>query len=119
MSKKYNISDWKDMRTTLMQDIGTDARKNHEEGLVQAQSFINQSGDEGEDFYASYAKKSRPTTLKDLIMNKFLKIYLLYEKYAHKNTDYLDAIICRGIFSFALKASYRTHLQAFDYMSTM
>jgi len=68
--KKYNTADWKDMRTTLMQDIGTDARKNHEEGLVQAQSFINQSGDEGEDFYASYAKKSRPTTLKDLIMNK-------------------------------------------------
>tara|TARA_R110002110_G_scaffold4802_1_gene24092 strand:- start:210 stop:2129 length:1920 start_codon:yes stop_codon:yes gene_type:complete len=67
---KYNISDWKDMRTTLMQDIGTDARKNHEEGLVQAQSFINQSGDEGEDFYASYAKKSRPTTISGLITSK-------------------------------------------------
>ena len=67
---KYNISDWKDMRATLMQDIGTDARKNHEEGLVQAQSFINQSGDEGEDFYASYAKKSRPTTISGLITSK-------------------------------------------------
>lgn len=67
---KYNLSDWKDMRTTLMQDIGADARKNHEEGLVQAQSFINQSGDEGEDFYASYAKKSRPTTISGLITSK-------------------------------------------------
>ena len=68
--KKYNTADWKANRAELMKEIGTAARKNHEDGLITAQSFINQAGDKGAEFYADFAKQSRPTTLKDLIMNK-------------------------------------------------
>jgi len=68
--KKYNTADWKANRAELMKEIGTAARKNHEDGLTTAQSFINQAGDKGAEFYADFAKQSRPTTLKDLIMNK-------------------------------------------------
>ena len=76
MTEKYgpkehkSISDWNHLRATTIKDLGVDARKNHEEGLLRAQSFINQSGDEGEGFYAEYAKESRPTSIKDLIANK-------------------------------------------------
>jgi hypothetical protein len=68
--KKYNTADWKANRAELMKEIGMAARKNHEDGLTTAQSFINQAGDKGAEFYADFAKQSRPTTLKDLIMNK-------------------------------------------------
>jgi hypothetical protein len=68
--KKYSTADWKANRSELMKEIGRAARKNHEDGLATAQSFINQAGDKGAEFYADFAKQSRPTTLKDLIMNK-------------------------------------------------
>jgi hypothetical protein len=68
--KKYNTADWKANRAELMKEIGMAARKNHEDGLTTAQSFINQAGDKGAEFYADFSKQSRPTTLKDLIMNK-------------------------------------------------
>jgi len=74
-AKKYSAGDWKEHRSTLMKEIGAEARKQHELGLGDAQAFINSTGSEGSDFYSSYAKKSRPTSIKDLIVNKTKSIF--------------------------------------------
>lgn len=65
----YNISDWANMRSELMSQMGKAARTNHEKGLENAKSFINQAGDKGAEFYSNFAKQSRPSTIKDLITN--------------------------------------------------
>jgi len=65
----YNAADWKTNRSELMKEIGASARKNHEEGLVNAQSFINKAGDGGAEFYSNFAKEARPTTITGLITN--------------------------------------------------
>ena len=74
-AKKYSAGDWKEHRSTLMKEIGAEARKQHELGLGDAQAFINSTGSEGSDFYSNYAKKSRPTSIKDLIVNKTKSIF--------------------------------------------
>lgn len=66
---RYNAADWSDMRKTMLKEIGTLAKQNHENGLENAKSFINRAGEAGEEYYADFAKQSRPTTLKDLITN--------------------------------------------------
>ena len=66
---KYNAADWKANRSELMKQIGAAARKSHEEGLVNAQSFINKAGDGGAEFYSNFAKEARPTTITGLITN--------------------------------------------------
>jgi len=55
----YNISDWANMRSELMSQMGKAARTNHEKGLENAKSFINQAGDKGAEFYSNFgiAKK--------------------------------------------------------------
>ncbi len=68
-SSLYNTTDWKQMRSSLMQTMGEEARKNHEEGLVNAQSFINKAGSGGAEFYSNFAKEARPTTIAGLITN--------------------------------------------------
>ena len=68
-SSLYNTTDWKQMRSSLMQTMGEEARKNHEEGLVNAQSFINKAGSGGAEFYSNFAKEARPTTITGLITN--------------------------------------------------
>ncbi len=67
--KQYNPADWKANRSELMKEIGIAARKNHEEGLVNAQSFINKAGSGGAEFYSNFAKEARPTTIAGLITN--------------------------------------------------
>ena len=67
--KQYNPADWKANRSELMKEIGIAARKNHEEGLVNAQSFINKAGSGGAEFYSNFAKEARPTTITGLITN--------------------------------------------------
>ena len=68
-SSLYNTTDWKQMRSSLMRTMGEEARKNHEEGLVNAQSFINKAGSGGAEFYSNFAKEARPTTITGLITN--------------------------------------------------
>ena len=65
----YNAADWSDMRKTMLKEIGVLAKQNHENGLENAKSFVNRAGEAGEEYYADFAKQSRPTTLKDLITN--------------------------------------------------
>ena len=65
----YNAADWSDMRKTMLKEIGTLAKQNHENGLENAKSFVNRAGEAGSEYYADFAKQSRPTTLKDLITN--------------------------------------------------
>ena len=74
-AKKYSAGDWKEHRSTLMKEIGAEARKQHELGLKDAQAFINSTGSEGSEFYSNYAKKSRPSSIKDLIVNKTKSIF--------------------------------------------
>jgi len=74
-AKKYSAGDWKEHRSTLMKEIGAEARKQHELGLGDAQAFINSTGSEGSEFYSNYAKKSRPSSIKDLIVNKTKSIF--------------------------------------------
>ena len=65
----YNAADWSDMRKTMLKEIGTLSKQNHESGLENAKSFVNRAGEAGAEYYADFAKQSRPTTLKDLITN--------------------------------------------------
>jgi len=65
----YNVADWSDMRKAMLKEIGMLAKQNHENGLENAKSFVNRAGEAGAEYYADFAKQSRPTTLKDLITN--------------------------------------------------
>ena len=68
--KNHSIADWSDLRATTIKALGASARKNHEDGLETAKSFIYKAGDKGAEFYADFAKQSRPTTIAELITNK-------------------------------------------------
>ena len=66
----YSTTEWNALKQKTQASVGAEARAYHEEGLAGAQKFINSTGTQGADFYANYAKESRPTSIKDLILNK-------------------------------------------------
>jgi len=101
-AKKYSTSEWKDLRSELRLEVGAAARAEHERGLEGAQSFIASTGSKGAEFYADFAKKSRPTNVKDLIMQKTQSLFgskdLNVEARALKRKTYLTS--AQGIIAF-------------------
>ena len=101
-AKKYSASEWKDLRSNLRSEVGAAAKIQHEKGLGDAQSFIASTGSKGAEFYADFAKKSRPTNVKDLIMQKTQSLFgskdLNVEARALKRKTYLTS--AQGIISF-------------------
>jgi hypothetical protein len=116
-AKKYSASEWKDLRSNLRSEVGAAAKIQHEKGLGDAQSFIASTGSKGAEFYADFAKKSRPTNVKDLIMQKTQSLFgskdLNVEARALKRKKYLTS--AEGIVSFdkAYDATGNTRIAEF------